>query len=158
MRNVPNPESVTDHSFRTSVMALLLAKKFNLNVDKCVKMALVHDLAENLTGDITPHDNILKEEKYKLEKRAIEELFKNINDNEIVKLWYEYEEGETLEAKFVSNLDKIEMLLQAFEYEKKHKDINLDEFWEDVEEKLKDSELKNIIELLKEKRGYNFNT
>ena len=36
--------------------------------DKTIKIALVHDLAEALVGDITPHDGISKEEKHKLEE------------------------------------------------------------------------------------------
>src|SRR3989338_6896951 len=80
LKKIPTPESVADHSFRTSIMALLLADKLNLDKNKCVQMALIHDISESIAGDITPHDKISKEEKYKLEKKAMEFLFKNINE------------------------------------------------------------------------------
>ena len=71
LRKVPNPESVADHTFRVLIMALLLADKLNLDKNKCVQMALIHDISESITGDITPRDKISKEEKHKLEKKAI---------------------------------------------------------------------------------------
>ena len=47
------------------------------------------------------------------------ELLENsLQSQEIFSLWQEYENGETMEAKFVKDLDKFEMILQAFEYEK----------------------------------------
>ena len=52
MRKVSNPESVADHSFRTAVMALILAPRLKLNTEKCLKMAVLHDLAEARIGDI----------------------------------------------------------------------------------------------------------
>lgn len=38
--------------------------------DRCIKMALVHDMAECIVGDLTPHDSITKEEKHKAEEVA----------------------------------------------------------------------------------------
>lgn len=149
LHEVPNPESVADHSFRTAVMALILAKKLDLNTDKCVKMALIHDLSEVIAGDITPHDNINEEEKHKLEKQATKELIKDIDSDEVFELWLEFEEGKTPEAEFIYELDKIEMLLQTFEYEQKHKeeDIDLREFWEHVESRIKEPMIKKIFQI-----------
>ena len=45
-------------------------------------------------------------------------------------LWNEYEERKTPEAKFVYQIDKLETLLQAFEYSRKYKKLDLSEFWE----------------------------
>ena len=44
-------------------------------------------------------------------------LGNSLQSQEIFSLWREYENGETMEAKFVKDLDKFEMILQAFEYE-----------------------------------------
>lgn len=155
LKKVPNPESVADHTFRTSIMALLLADKLNLDKDKCVQMALIHDISESIAGDITPHNKISEEEKHKLEKQAMESLFKIANGDSIIDLWDEYEARKTPEAKFVYELDKIETLLQAFEYERKYKDedIDLSEFWSYVEERVKEPKILEILRILKKKKG-----
>ncbi len=155
LRKVPNPESVADHSFRISIMALLLADKLNLDKNKCVQMALIHDVGESLAGDITPHDKVNKKEKHELEKKAMKSLFKKVNDNKILDLWNEYEECKSPESKFVYELDKIEMLLQAFEYEQRYKDrdIDLSEFWSYVEERVKEPKIIEILEILKRRKA-----
>lgn len=154
LKGVPDPESVADHTFRTTVMALILSEKVGLDRDKCMKMALIHDFGESIAGDITPYDNISKEEKYEMEKSAMKELFKDIREQEIFQLWMEYEERKTPEAKFVYDLDNIEMLLQAYEYEQayKGKDINLDEFWSHVQKRIQNEQIKKIYEILINKR------
>lgn len=149
LRKVPNPESVADHSFRTSIMALLLSDKSNLDKNKCVQMALIHDLSESIAGDITPHEKISEEEKYEIEKKAIESLFKEVDGKNIIELWEEYEKCESPEAKFVNELDKMEMLIQSFEYKQKYKDLDLSEFLPYVEKRIKNPQLIKIIEILK---------
>ncbi|VCX40723.1 unnamed protein product [Gulo gulo] len=66
-RNVEKPESVSDHMYRMAVMALV-TKDEHLNKDRCVRLALVHDMAECIVGDIAPADNIPKEEKHRREE------------------------------------------------------------------------------------------
>lgn len=61
-RNVQKPESVSDHMYRMAVMALV-TKDEHLNKDRCVRLALVHDMAECIVGDIAPADNIPKRRK-----------------------------------------------------------------------------------------------
>lgn len=155
LKNVPNPESVAEHSFQTSIMVLLLADKFNLDKNKCVQMALIHDVCECVVGDITPHDNISMEEKTRLEKKAMESLFKKIDEN-IIQLWEEYDKKETPEAIFVSEIDKIETVLQAYEYEneqnQKNEKLDLIEFYNYAEKRIKNPELIEIINILKSKR------
>mgnify|MGYP001586262197 FL=1 len=147
LRKVPNSESVADHSFRVSVMALLLSEKFKLDVNKCVQMALIHDIAEAVIGDITIHDKITNKEKHKFEDRAMKSLF--VKNRDILGLWNEYEERKTPEAKFVYQIDKLETLLQAFEYSRKYKKLDLSEFWENFGKKIKDPELTKIVKMLK---------
>lgn len=107
--------------YRMGVMALITADIPGVNRDKCVKMAIVHDIAEAIVGDIAPCDGVPKEEKSRREREAIEKMCtllgggdraKEIND-----LWMEYENNSTPEAKVVKDLDKVEMILQALEYE-----------------------------------------
>jgi len=51
---VGEPESVADHSFRTALAAMILSDSMGLDTCKVMRMALLHDLAEAETGDITP--------------------------------------------------------------------------------------------------------
>lgn len=89
-------------------------------------MAIVHDLAEAIVGDIPPTVNITSEEKHKMEGDAMQkmvEMLKNsMEAKEIQSLWMEYEEASTPEALFVKDVDKFEMIVQAFEYEKRKHD------------------------------------
>ncbi len=151
MSGVKEPESVAEHSFRVSVMALALSEKLDFDKDKCVKMAVVHDLSEAVAGDITPYDKISEEEKHGKEKKAMEELTGKIKDKEIMELWEEYEKRETPEAKFVYELDKLEMLLQAYEYEKEQ-GTDLQDFWDMHKDKIKNTELRKILKILLKRR------
>ena len=150
-KGIINPESVAEHSFRTAILALVLADKFNVDKDKCIKMGLMHDITESIVGDITPHDNVSKEEKNKREMEAINVLTQDLN-NEIKDLWIEFEEKKTPESIFVNQLDKIEMIFQAIEYEKRNKNINFDEFWEYTRKNIKDNKLEELYNLLLMKR------
>jgi putative hydrolase of HD superfamily len=117
-------ESSAEHSWRLALITFILADELKLNIDvhKSIKIALVHDLAEALTGDI---DAILiaegkfsKEEKDRQEIEAIMNLQKTLPEvigKEISDLWHEYNDCETKEAKFVKALDKIETLTQLAE-------------------------------------------
>ena len=106
-------------------------------------MALVHDMAELLVGDITPMDKILKEEKRRREADTMEYLCGR--ERGLLGMWgggeqgrgmqeifEEYEEGKTLESRFVHDVDKVELLLQMVEYEKdemeKGREVDLGEF------------------------------
>ena len=99
-----------------------------INIPHCTKMALVHDMAEALVGDITPVDGVAKHEKNRRESTTMD-YFTNsllgrvnggITGEEIKAIWQEYEDSETLESKFVHDVDKIELVLQMLEYERTH--------------------------------------
>jgi len=152
--NVHLPESISDHMYRMSIMAFLLDDK-TIRRDHCIKMALVHDLSESIVGDITPHDGVTKEDKYILEKRAMERIQELIDDKsiglEISQLWEEFELGETLEAKFVKDLDKFEMIFQAFEYEK-DQGIKLNSFFDSTKGVFQTPQVQNwAVQLLQER-------
>ncbi|KXS13854.1 hypothetical protein M427DRAFT_124620 [Gonapodya prolifera JEL478] len=128
--NVPNPESIADHMHRMSVMALVVGDT-GLNRDKCVKMALVHDIGEAIVGDITPHDGVSDTDKHACELAAYQHFRTLLGDTpeakEMHDLWLEYDAGETAEAKLVKDLDKLEMIVQALEYERAYC-ISLEQF------------------------------
>lgn len=120
-RDVQNPESIADHMYRMGLMALISADIPGVDRNKCVKMAIVHDIAEAIVGDITPSDGVPKHEKSRLEREALEHMCKLLGEGqrakEISELWMEYEDNSSPEAKVVKDFDKVEMILQALEYE-----------------------------------------
>ena len=130
LRGIDAPESVADHTFRVCLMALVLGRGADppLDRERCVAMALVHDLAEALVGDITPYDGVAPEEKHRREEEAMTQLSELAGAREVLDLWAEYDRGETAEARFVKELDKLETVLQAAEYEA-DRGVDLDEFW-----------------------------
>jgi putative hydrolase of HD superfamily len=120
---VPHPESVADHSFRSMVLALVLGPQLGVDVGKVLRLLLVHDLAESdpTVGDITPCDGVAPEEKHRRESEAMERLCAAFPSGEqVLSLWREYEEGASPEASAAKQLDALEMALQATEYEKRH--------------------------------------
>ena len=65
-------ESIADHMYRMGVISMLVPKEVDSN--KCVKIAIVHDIAECLVGDITPYAGITKAEKHRRELATINYL------------------------------------------------------------------------------------
>ncbi|KAL5537819.1 hypothetical protein UlMin_044393 [Ulmus minor] len=132
-RDVKDPESIADHMYRMGIMALIASDIPGVDRDKCVKMAIVHDIAEAIVGDITPSDGISKEEKSRREREALDHMCKVLGGGsrakEIGELWMEYEGNSSPEAKIVKDFDKLEMILQALEYEKEQ-GKDLDEFFQ----------------------------
>ncbi|KAF6067091.1 HD domain family protein [Candida albicans] len=114
-------ESIADHMYRMGVISMLVPKEVDSN--KCVKIAIVHDIAECLVGDITPYAGITKAENTKLE------------------------------ARYVKDIDKYEMIQTAWEYELqfglKH---NLDQFYT-AREAIKTREIGDLCDALLEKRN-----
>jgi putative hydrolase of HD superfamily len=171
MRKVPSVESVADHSWRISLMAMVAANSYastlsssassssldgeeakqpKIDANKCIQMALIHDLAEASVGDITPHCGVSEEDKHAMELKAITEMTAKLNmgilfgtcGETILSLWKEYEAQETLEAKLVKDLDRLEMILQALEYEDQYGDSSSSNNRED-EETIKNDEAVN---------------
>jgi putative hydrolase of HD superfamily len=114
-------ESVAEHSFGTAFLAILIAGKSGscgefgrLDSGKAALLALVHEMGESYAGDITPVDGVSREAKEELEREAILRALEGHPDREwLLSLWEEFEAGETPEAKFVKQLDRLEMGLQA---------------------------------------------
>jgi putative hydrolase of HD superfamily len=112
-----------------------------LDVAKCVQMAIVHDLAESLVGDIAPDQGVSKEEKYELERNAFDQLRGKVPDfgcgMDMESLWNEYEERVTPESHFVKQCDLLEMIIQAEQYEERNGGAEanfLQEFFDSVPE------------------------
>lgn len=126
LRNVEDPESVADHSWGVALLILIYGETEEINTDKALKMALVHDLAEVETGDLPTRavdveQEISDEEKELKEREAISGISKDLNRHEIRHLWKEYNRKKSSEANFVKDMDMIEMCLQALKYEKEER-------------------------------------
>ncbi len=153
--NVNTPESVADHSYRGAMTTMVLAKQLGLDELKAIKMALIHDLGEALVGDIITEvggkEVSSKALKSKKEKKAIDKIFSLLeNGDEFIELWDELERKNTKEACLVKEIDKLEMVVQAKEYEKDGDLINNSaEFLISGEKYIDNELLKKIISLLK---------
>ncbi|GAB6028430.1 HD domain-containing protein 2 [Chamberlinius hualienensis] len=156
-QKVKDPESVADHMYRMAIMSLFLKdEEPKLDISKCVKMAVVHDLAECIVGDITPFCGISKEEKLNREKAAMDELKDlagPVVGEELMTLWEEYSQQETPVAKAVKDLDRFDMVLQAYEYEKQeNRPKDLQEFFDDVTTKIQSKTVSDWMKELHKKR------
>lgn len=142
LRGVRDVESIADHSFGVAWIAMLLADQaiangLTVDVEKVLRMALLHDLIEARTGDLP---NTIKryfeaDALKKADENIALEMFSSLGDigKQYLVYWHEYEERQTLEARIVKAADKIDLLLQAREYEKGGAS-NLAEFWENADE------------------------
>jgi putative hydrolase of HD superfamily len=135
-------ESVADHTFRLALLVWLAAGEAGLDRDRMVKLALLHDLAEAVTGDVPPYDpdelagvdaperaailnrRHLRSEERQIAKRSAEaaamaDLLDDLPSalgEELAALWRELEAGTSAEARFVKKADKLETYLQARDY------------------------------------------
>jgi putative hydrolase of HD superfamily len=113
------PESVADHSLRTTFLCMLYGDIQDLDTSKLMRMALIHDLPEAITGDLMPSQKSVRTKEN--EEHAIKQIFSllpEMQKKNYLAVWNEYQEGKTKEANAMRQLDKIEMALQAKEYQK----------------------------------------
>lgn len=117
-------DSSADHSWRLALMVFTVAQelKLKLNVERAMKIALVHDIAEGMTGEIDFRliflGKMTKKEKNARERKAIQKIRKTLPrepGKEIYELWEDYETSKSREAKFVKALDKMETTIHLLE-------------------------------------------
>lgn len=130
---LPRYESVSDHSWRLSLMVLAFEKRLSrkINIAKALKMAIIHDLPEIIAGDDSPmgkdgtgknthaYSQDAKKRRHQNELKAAKKLFSMLPKDEaqeLIELWQEIEEMTSFEAQVVVALDKIEAMLQVLEY------------------------------------------
>lgn len=146
------PESVADHTFRTAILCMLYADMEGLDPLKLLRMALIHDLPEALIGDLTPSKKT-PETKEK-EDIAINQILNLLPEREretYITVWEEYSEGKTREAQAMRQLEKMEMALQAKEYEKAGlANKSLERFIKSVEEATLWPELGRLLSSISE--------
>lgn len=177
-------ESTAEHTFRLVLMAWVLAReRGKLDIQRVLKMALVHDLCEAFAGDITPYDGLLPKDarkrrlfvrswpgltqaeraeryqnKYRQEREGLERLLAALDSSlkkEIFDLWLDFEEGRTAEARFVKQVDRLENLLQAVEYYEEDEAFPTRPWWAHAKEAIDDPVLVQFMEAL-EAREHRF--
>jgi len=132
-------ESVAAHSFGVSVAAMLLADELraqgvSIDVEKVLRIALLHDWAEARVGDMPRTATLYfgAEARKQAETAAFRDLTESLNSARYANLYHEYEERNTLEARLVKAADVIDLLVEALALERAG-GRGLDEFWEVAE-------------------------
>jgi len=161
MRRVPDVrETIGSHCFGVVFFSWIMAKKENADVERTIKMALIHDLLEGIMGDLTPLDKnyhikdiLEKEAMVKLDILLPEEL-----KNEVKSLLNELLKNKTKESIIVTEADKLDTAFQAYLYEKKIYDKNIDdstfsEFFDFAQRKCKSDFSKEFLEYIRSLRG-----
>jgi putative hydrolase of HD superfamily len=139
LRGLPNAtESVAAHSFGVGVTAMFLADEFMkqgvpLNVEKVLRMALLHDWAEARTGDMpkTATEYFGSEVRKRAETAAFRDIIGDLANGESLygELYEDYELRGSLEARLVKVADVIDLLVEALALERAGA-RGLDEFWD----------------------------
>jgi len=170
MNKIDKPETVSGHMHRMSLIAMILDEDelkqtygatFDLN--KVIKMTLIHDMAECITGDYTPYDKIPKEKKQALEVEAIQYLTSYLPDkqaNKLIELFDEYEERKSPESILTKEIDRFDLVLQAFQYEKQEYEKSglvpdFEEFFDFafVLSEIRDKQLKELVSSIMKQRS-----
>lgn len=148
VHQIKNPETTAEHIFHLAILVWVLGKMEKLNLERAIKIALVHDLCEVYAFDLTPYDPLLPknqkeimkvlkkwpkftpalkrkkaEKKFRMESKALDKLILKLPQNlktEIKNLWLDLEKGLTKEGRFVKQADKVANFLQGIEYWKKY--------------------------------------
>ena len=110
---IEDPESVAGHSWGVCWLALALCPE-DIDQAHVLRLAIIHDAAEVRVGDITPYDGVSRTEKALRETTAASEMFRDRPD--LMALIDEYQAQSTTAARFVHQLDRLDMALQALRY------------------------------------------
>ncbi len=114
-------ESVAEHTWSASLLAMAIEPYLpqKVNMERLLKMVIIHDLVEAYARDIpafyTMDDEAMRALKLQNETEAIEkvrDLLGDENGQQFYELWFEFENKETYEAKVVNALDKLEAQIQ----------------------------------------------
>lgn len=113
-------ENDAEHSWHFALMALTLFEYCDckdVNIDRVVKMALIHDLVEIYAGDTFAYDEIENIGKLDRENKAAEKLFSMLpiqQGKEYKELWEEFEAGITPDSKYANAIDKLHPFMMNY--------------------------------------------
>jgi len=140
LRGLPNgTESVAAHSFGVSVTAMLLADKLSaqgiaINVEKVLRIGLLHDWAEVRVGDMPRTATLYfgSDVRKQAETAAFSDIVKDVDEGLYADLYNDYERRESLEARLVKAADILDLLIEVLALERAGA-RGLDEFWQVAE-------------------------
>ncbi|MDO9535852.1 MAG: HD domain-containing protein [Bacillota bacterium] len=110
-------ENDAEHSWHLSVMSILLSEyglEKNIDTLRIIKMLLIHDIVEIDAGDTYCYDENPYKDKLERERKAADRIFTILppdQEEQFRKLWEEFEERRTPEARFAAALDRLQPLL-----------------------------------------------
>jgi len=146
--DVDDVESVADHSYSTAMMSMVLSDLSGLDTEKIIKMALLHDLAESVIGDITP-DKIKGERKINIENKAMIQILENLPSNvsqQYIVLWNDFQKNSSKEANLLHEIDKLEMAFQAkFYLDEGISKEKLRSFFKTANNEIRNKQLRDIL-------------
>ena len=154
---IQDSESVSDHSFSTSVLSMILAPKLKVNTEKFIKMALIHDIGESIIGDVLWYDkeNGINREilskKEKDESAAMKKILELLGSDEYIDLWKEMEEKKTREAKMHKEIDRLDLALQAY-FNERRTGVNLDGLIDYADKFIESDEIMEIMKEIRKSR------
>ncbi len=136
-QGIKDGESVADHCYRVSLLSMILADMLNthgvhLDAEKVMRMALLHEVAEARIGDVPfpALEYISEDAKGHGESLAVKSMFGGFGTvgEKYIEIWKEFEGNTSVEGQLVRAADKLELMIQAYEYEKIGY-RSLDKFW-----------------------------
>jgi len=179
LHGIKNSETTAEHIFYLAILSWLVGKQKRLNIERVLKLALVHDLCEVYAPDITPYDPLLPKDKKKIaealkkwpkftnalrikkdkmknhsETKAINKLVSKLPGSlrsEIKSIWLDFCKGLSKEARFVRQADKAVNFLQGIEYWKKYGKIQHKLWNRWIKEIIDDPALIDLIKAIEKK-------
>lgn len=164
LRGIEDPETVADHSWGVALLCLVYSERAGIDPDRALRLAVIHDIAEAETGDVATRVDPEKQtvstaEKEVREREAMADIAAPFD---FLPLWEEYEARETAEARFVKDMDLIDMCLQALVYEREgryekgeneafERFEDLDEFFATAEPRLRTEVGKELFSEIRER-------
>ena len=148
---------MADHSFALALLALFEGERRGLDVGRLLKLALIHDLEEAITGDLTPRskNRLCAERVDRVRRKARNKILSRFPAKSRAsyrRLWMDLIEGQTREARLVHELDKVEMAFQADSYRRYLTGRTLEGFFLSARSAVKDPSLKAALEAVAGKR------
>ena len=156
---IQDVESVAEHSFSTTILALLLSdleleRGQKVNMNRVLRMALLHDLAETLTFDISKgYLEYLgkrgKEIKDEVEGAAWKHILQGVGEPKLRSTYantqQEFDAEQTLESKIVHAADRLDIMLQVAEYTKRgYPRRLLASLWKSSDHELRSSKIESV--------------
>jgi len=113
-------ENSAEHSWHLAMYALILSEFSNqtINVDRVIRMLLIHDVVEIDAGDHPIHETTNNENQEELEQQAAQRIFGLLPERqgeELIELWKEFEAGTSNDAAFAKSLDRMQPLIHNIE-------------------------------------------